>query len=155
MQTKKLLSTTPNYDKYTISTLIKKKMLIDSISTFLDINRTSSRLPIDILKLIYLFQESSWHQNYKHNNLKIDSKNKKKLLIQKGPIRNYQSAILLPFITEKICSISEWCFIYNEDENDSFLKLVKDITSKGFVRSNYQDKLIDLSNVRINLKSKK
>ena len=43
----------------------------------------------------------------------------------------------------------------NEDENNQFLKLVKDITSKGFVRSNYQEKLIDLSNVRINLKSKK
>ena len=41
------------------------------------------------------------------------------------------------------------------EEDDSFLKLVKDITSKGFVRSNYKDKLVDLSNVRINLKSKK
>ena len=44
--------------------------------------------------------------------------------------------------------------IMNED-HDNFLKLVKDITSKGFVRSNYNDKLVDLSNVRINLKSKK
>ena len=43
----------------------------------------------------------------------------------------------------------------NDDEEDKFLKLVKDITSKGFVRSNYKDKLVDLSNVRINLKSKK
>ena len=43
----------------------------------------------------------------------------------------------------------------NEGEEDAFLKLVKDITSKGFVRSNYKDKLVDLSNVRINLKSKK
>jgi len=41
------------------------------------------------------------------------------------------------------------------EENETFLKLVKDITSKGFVRSNYEDKLIDLSNVRINLKNKK
>ena len=41
------------------------------------------------------------------------------------------------------------------DDDDIFLKLVKDITSKGFVRSNYKDKLVDLSNVRINLKSKK
>jgi len=40
-------------------------------------------------------------------------------------------------------------------EEDTFLKLVKDITSKGFVRSNYKNKLVDLSNVRINLKSKK
>ena len=45
--------------------------------------------------------------------------------------------------------------IGSEDEEDTFLKLVKDITSKGFVRSNYKDKLVDLSNVRINLKSKK
>ena len=45
--------------------------------------------------------------------------------------------------------------IESENEEDTFLKLVKDITSKGFVRSNYKDKLVDLSNVRINLKSKK
>ena len=42
-----------------------------------------------------------------------------------------------------------------DDEDDQFLKIVKNITSKGFVRSNYQDKLVDLSDVRINLKSKK
>ena len=45
--------------------------------------------------------------------------------------------------------------VMSVEEEDSFLKLVKDITSKGFVRSNYKEKLIDLSNVRINLKSKK
>ena len=45
--------------------------------------------------------------------------------------------------------------ISNEDGEDSFLKLVKDITSKGFVRNKYKDKLVDLSNVRINLKSNK
>ena len=45
--------------------------------------------------------------------------------------------------------------ILNEDGEDSFLKLVKDITSKGFVRNKYKDKLVDLSNVRINLKSNK
>jgi ribonucleoside-diphosphate reductase alpha chain len=43
----------------------------------------------------------------------------------------------------------------NNDDEDTFLKLVKDITSKGFIRNNYKDKLVDLSNVRINLKSKK
>jgi len=43
----------------------------------------------------------------------------------------------------------------SKEENNQFLKLVKDITSKGFVRSNYQKKLIDLTDVRINLKSKK
>jgi len=44
---------------------------------------------------------------------------------------------------------------FTGEDEDTFLKLVKDITSKGFVRSNYKDKLVDLSNVRINLKSKK
>ena len=42
-----------------------------------------------------------------------------------------------------------------DDNEDTFLKLVKGITSKGFIRSNYKDKLVDLSNVRINLKSNK
>ena len=45
--------------------------------------------------------------------------------------------------------------IENDENEDTFLKLVKGITSKGFVRSNYKDKLIDLSNIRINLKSNK
>ena len=42
----------------------------------------------------------------------------------------------------------------NEDQNQ-FLKLVRDITSKGFVRNNYKKKLVDLSDIRINLKGKK
>jgi len=41
-----------------------------------------------------------------------------------------------------------------ENDNDKFLKIVKNITSKGFVRSNYEEKLVDLSDVRINLKTK-
>jgi ribonucleoside-diphosphate reductase alpha chain len=41
-----------------------------------------------------------------------------------------------------------------EDGEDKFLKIVKNITSKGFVRSNYEEKLVDLSDVRINLKTK-
>ena len=45
--------------------------------------------------------------------------------------------------------------IIGEESEDTFLKLVKGITSKGFIRSNYKDKLVDLSNVRINLKSNK
>jgi ribonucleoside-diphosphate reductase alpha chain len=45
--------------------------------------------------------------------------------------------------------------IGNDDNEDTFLKLVKGITSKGFIRSNYKDKLVDLSNVKINLKSNK
>ena len=39
-------------------------------------------------------------------------------------------------------------------EDDKFLKIVKNITSKGFIRSNYEEKLVDLSDIRINLKSK-
>ena len=39
-------------------------------------------------------------------------------------------------------------------KDDQFLKIVKNITSKGFIRSNYEEKLVDLSDVRINLKSK-
>ncbi len=43
----------------------------------------------------------------------------------------------------------------NDNEtNDKFLKIVKNITSKGFVRSNLEEKLVDLSDVRINLKTK-
>ena len=45
---------------------------------------------------------------------------------------------------------------YETVENQNhFLKIVKDITSKGFVRSNYKKKLVDLSDIRINLKGKK
>ena len=42
----------------------------------------------------------------------------------------------------------------SSEKDDQFLKIVKNITSKGFVRSNYEEKLVDLSDVRINLKSK-
>tara|TARA_B100001121_G_C18568722_1_gene563944 strand:- start:92 stop:916 length:825 start_codon:yes stop_codon:yes gene_type:complete len=41
-----------------------------------------------------------------------------------------------------------------EDQNQ-LLKIVKDITSKGFVRNNYKKNLVDLSDVKINLKGKK
>ena len=41
-----------------------------------------------------------------------------------------------------------------ENGEDKFLKIVKNITSKGFIRSNYEEKLVDLSDVRINLKTK-
>ena len=43
----------------------------------------------------------------------------------------------------------------NSEDKTQFLKLVKDITSKGFVRSNYKRKLVDLSDIKINLKGKK
>ena len=38
---------------------------------------------------------------------------------------------------------------------DIVIKIVKDITSKGFVRSDYKRKLVDLSDIRIDLKGKK
>ncbi len=41
------------------------------------------------------------------------------------------------------------------DDQNQFLKIVKDITSKGFVRNNYKKKLVDLSDIRISLKGKK
>ena len=43
----------------------------------------------------------------------------------------------------------------NSEDKTQFLKLVKDITSKGFVRSNYKKKFVDLSDVKIKLKGKK
>ena len=51
-------------------------------------------------------------------------------------------------------SIASTKDITNESTDDKFLKIVKNIASKGFVRSNYEEKLVDLSDVRINLKSK-
>ena len=51
-------------------------------------------------------------------------------------------------------SIASSKAVPNEDTDDKFLKIVKNITSKGFVRSNLEEKLIDLSDVRINLKTK-
>jgi len=51
-------------------------------------------------------------------------------------------------------SIASTKGISDETTDDMFLKIVKNITSKGFVRSNYEEKLVDLSDVRINIKSK-
>ena len=44
--------------------------------------------------------------------------------------------------------------VHSEDQNQ-LLKIVKDITSKGFVRNNYKKNLVDLSDVKISLKGKK
>ena len=41
------------------------------------------------------------------------------------------------------------------EENNQLIKIVKDMTSKGFVRNDYKRKLVDLSDIRINLKGKK
>ena len=43
----------------------------------------------------------------------------------------------------------------NNEEQNQFLKLVKDITSKGFVRNNYRKKHVDLSDIKLDLKGKK
>ena len=51
-------------------------------------------------------------------------------------------------------SIASTADVSDGDTDDKFLKIVKNITSKGFVRSNYEEKLVDLSDIRINLKSK-
>ena len=51
-------------------------------------------------------------------------------------------------------SIASSADISDGDTDDKFLKIVKNITSKGFVRSNYEEKLVDLSDIRINLKTK-
>jgi len=42
----------------------------------------------------------------------------------------------------------------SEDQNQ-LLKIVKDITSKGFVRNNYKKNLVDLTDIKISLKGKK
>jgi ribonucleoside-diphosphate reductase alpha chain len=51
-------------------------------------------------------------------------------------------------------SIASTADITDGNIEDKFLKIVKNITSKGFVRSNYEEKLVDLSDIRINLKTK-
>ncbi len=43
----------------------------------------------------------------------------------------------------------------NSEDQNQLLKIVRDITSKGFVRNNYKKNLVDLSDVKINLKGKK
>jgi len=43
----------------------------------------------------------------------------------------------------------------NSDDHNQLLKIVKDITSKGFMRNNYKKNLVDLSDVKISLKGKK
>ena len=51
-------------------------------------------------------------------------------------------------------SISKSQIKTDSADDDKFLRIVKNITSKGFVRSNYEEKLVDLSDIRLNLKSK-
>ena len=51
-------------------------------------------------------------------------------------------------------SIASTADVSSGNIEDKFLKIVKNITSKGFVRSKYEEKLVDLSDIRINLKTK-
>ena len=51
-------------------------------------------------------------------------------------------------------SIASTKTVSNDTTDEKFIKIVKNITSKGFVRSNFEEKLVDLSDVRINLKTK-
>ena len=51
-------------------------------------------------------------------------------------------------------SIASTADMSDGNTDDKFLKIVKNITSKGFVRSKYEEKLVDLSDIRINLKTK-
>ncbi len=43
----------------------------------------------------------------------------------------------------------------NSEDQNQLLKIVKDITSKGFVRNNYKKNLVDLTDIKISLKGKK
>ena len=43
----------------------------------------------------------------------------------------------------------------DSEENSQLIDVLKNITSKGFLRNQYKEKLVDLSNIRLNIKSKK
>lgn len=43
----------------------------------------------------------------------------------------------------------------DSEENAQLIDVLKNITSKGFLRNQYKEKLVDLSNIRLNIKSKK
>ena len=43
----------------------------------------------------------------------------------------------------------------DSEENAHLIDVLKNITSKGFLRNQYKEKLVDLSNIRLNIKSKK
>ena len=57
--------------------------------------------------------------------------------------------------TPSITGNSDTNEIQDSEDQNQLIKLVKDITSKGFVRNDYKKKLVDLSDIRINLKGKK
>jgi ribonucleoside-diphosphate reductase alpha chain len=43
----------------------------------------------------------------------------------------------------------------DSEENAQLIDVLKNITSKGFLRNQYKERLVDLSNIRLNIKSKK
>ena len=57
--------------------------------------------------------------------------------------------------TPSITGNSDMKESHDSEDQNQLIKLVKDITSKGFVRNDYKKKLVDLSDIRINLKGKK
>ncbi len=65
--------------------------------------------------------------------------------------QNREDLAHTPAIGENENSLDE----NNSEDQNQLLKIVKDITSKGFVRNNYKKNLIDLSDVKISLKGKK
>ena len=78
--------------------------------------------------------------------LKEDKKKKKKIEKQAKALEAW-----LYTETPEKTNIEE----QNLDGQSQLLKIVKDITSKGFVRNNYKKNLVDLSDVKISLKGKK
>ena len=67
-------------------------------------------------------------------------------------ICNYkQFFVYLAVLTLTSCGSFQFSSYYS---NDGIYSTEKNITSKGFVRSNYEEKLVDLSDIRLNLKSK-
>tara|TARA_B100001121_G_scaffold306868_1_gene327208 strand:- start:751 stop:1572 length:822 start_codon:yes stop_codon:yes gene_type:complete len=66
--------------------------------------------------------------------------------------QNREDLAHTPSIGESDSSVSD---DQNSEDQNQLLKIVKDITSKGFVRNNYKKNLVDLSDVKISLKGKK
>ena len=101
-------------------------------------------------------------------NLKIKNKSRFKMPDRrKGNDRILSASSILDYVFRELAisylgkeelahtpSIASSKIIDQENGEDKFLKIVKNITSKGFVRSNYEEKLVDLSDIRINLKTK-
>ncbi len=65
--------------------------------------------------------------------------------------QNREDLAHTPSIGESDTNVS----IENSEDQNQLLKIVKDITSKGFVRNNYKKNLVDLSDIKISLKGKK